>query len=97
MLTGTFFCYRTSLGRTLGCHGVLEILVALLILSLFLQIYKVQSGHGLPILELSTAPGCSPLVVSLSPELLTCRDVLHPFKDKFVVIKFCFALVYYGP
>lgn len=36
-------------------------------MSLFLQICKVQSRHGLPILEQSKAPTCTPLAMSHPP------------------------------
>lgn len=70
-----------------------------LILSLFLQIYKVQNGHGLPILELSPVPRLPSIGgVSLTPDLFTCREGLHLF------LKLClwwcrlwFALIYDRP
>lgn len=37
------------------------------LLSLFLQICKVQSRHGLPVLEQSKAPTCPPVVMSHLP------------------------------
>lgn len=78
-LTGTF-CYRTSLGRILGCHGVLEIPVALanpLFVSADLQ--RAERAWF-------ANPGSkhSPRLQSIGgvslPELLTCRDALRPFQ-----------------
>lgn len=55
----------------LRCPDVLEISddfqLMVISVSLLLQICKVQSRHGLPILEQSKAPTCTPLAMSHPP------------------------------
>jgi len=55
----------------LRCPDIVEISddsqLMVISLSLFLRICKVQSRHGLPILEQSRAPACTPLAMSHPP------------------------------